>query len=99
VHDKTWDKLGMTPEQLRASLERHAIRARYAERSIALLYACPSRKLVAVDIVDFVRYLEGKVELPIGGHANVRNIADAASGLRFSEHARRAISIPAFRPS
>jgi flagellar biosynthesis protein FliQ len=39
AHDGTCEKLGMTPDQLRASLERHAIRARYTERSIALLYA------------------------------------------------------------
>jgi flagellar biosynthesis protein FliQ len=38
AHDRTWDKLGMTHLQLRSWLERHATRARYAERSIALLY-------------------------------------------------------------
>jgi hypothetical protein len=39
AHEKTWEKFGMTPDQLRVSLERHAVRARYAERSIAFLYA------------------------------------------------------------
>ena len=38
AQEGTWEKLGMTPDQLRASLERHAVRARYAERSIAFLY-------------------------------------------------------------
>jgi hypothetical protein len=39
VHEGTVDKLGITSAQLRSWLERHAQRARYAERSIALLYA------------------------------------------------------------
>ena len=38
AHERTWVKFGMTPDQLRVSLERHAVRARYAERSIAFLY-------------------------------------------------------------
>jgi hypothetical protein len=39
AHEGDWKRLGATPAQLRASLERHAKRARYAEWSIALLYA------------------------------------------------------------
>jgi hypothetical protein len=39
AHEGNWEKLGATPAQLRMALERHAKRARYAEWSIALLYA------------------------------------------------------------
>ena len=39
AHEGDWEKLGTTPAQLRTALERHAKRARYAEWSIALLYA------------------------------------------------------------
>jgi hypothetical protein len=39
AHAGDWQKLGATPGELRAALERHARRARYAEWSIALLYA------------------------------------------------------------
>jgi hypothetical protein len=39
VHEGTWSKLGLSQDELGATLERHAKRARYAERSIALLYA------------------------------------------------------------
>jgi len=39
IHEGEWGKLGTTPAQLRTALERHAKRARYAEWSIALLYA------------------------------------------------------------
>ncbi len=39
AHEGTPDKFGITTAQLRSWLERHAQRARYAERSIALLYA------------------------------------------------------------
>jgi hypothetical protein len=39
AHEGTLDKLGITTEQLRSWLHSHAQRARYAERSIALLYA------------------------------------------------------------
>jgi hypothetical protein len=39
AHEGDWEKLGATPAQLRTALERHAKRARYAEWSIALLYA------------------------------------------------------------
>ncbi|MBV9563680.1 MAG: DUF2721 domain-containing protein [Bradyrhizobium sp.] len=39
VHDRTWERTGLTTAQLRTSLERHAARARYAEGSILLLYA------------------------------------------------------------
>jgi hypothetical protein len=38
AQDGSWARLGATPELLHASLDRHAIRARYAELSIALLY-------------------------------------------------------------
>jgi uncharacterized protein DUF2721 len=39
AHDGSWDRIGTTPHVLRGWLDRHATRARYAERSIALLYA------------------------------------------------------------
>ncbi len=39
AHEGSLDKLGITTDQLRAWLESHAQRARYAERSITLLYA------------------------------------------------------------
>ena len=39
AHEGNWEKLGVTAAQLRAALERHAKRARYAEWSIATLYA------------------------------------------------------------
>lgn len=38
VHEGNWEKIGASREQVRLWLERHAQRARYAERSIALLY-------------------------------------------------------------
>ncbi len=38
ANEGTWDRAGVTPATLRDSLNRHALRARYAERSIALLY-------------------------------------------------------------
>jgi Protein of unknown function (DUF2721) len=39
AHEGSVDKIGVTTAQLRAWLESHAKRARYAERSITLLYA------------------------------------------------------------
>jgi len=39
AQEGSWERLGMTPEVLSTWLERHALRARYAERSIALLYS------------------------------------------------------------
>jgi len=39
AHEQTLDKLGITTGQLRSWLESHALRARYAERSITRLYA------------------------------------------------------------
>jgi len=39
AHEGTLDKIGVTTHQLRSWLESHAQRARYAERSITLLYA------------------------------------------------------------
>ncbi|HEY2532537.1 MAG TPA: DUF2721 domain-containing protein [Xanthobacteraceae bacterium] len=39
AHERDWEKFGTTPAQLRTALERHAKRARFAEWSIALLYA------------------------------------------------------------
>jgi hypothetical protein len=38
AHEGTWTELGLTQEELGATLERHGKRAQYAERSIALLY-------------------------------------------------------------
>jgi hypothetical protein len=39
VAEGTWNRVGPTPQQLRSWLDRHAIRARYAARAIASLYA------------------------------------------------------------
>ena len=39
AHEASWEQLGATPDVLSVWLDRHAARARYAERSIALLYA------------------------------------------------------------
>jgi hypothetical protein len=39
ARDGSWEKLGASQAQLRVWLERHDRRARYAERSIFLLYA------------------------------------------------------------
>jgi hypothetical protein len=39
VHEGSGEKLGASEQQLRVWLERHARRARYAERTIGLLYA------------------------------------------------------------
>jgi hypothetical protein len=38
AQDRGWNRLGISSAQLRAGIRRHAERARYAERSIALLY-------------------------------------------------------------
>jgi len=38
ARDGTWERVGATPDLLRMWLDRHAQRARYAERSIILLY-------------------------------------------------------------
>lgn len=38
ARDRGWGRLGVTPAQLGESIRRHGLRARYAERSIALLY-------------------------------------------------------------
>lgn len=39
VAETSWTRTGTTPQQLRLWLDRHARRARYAERAIAALYA------------------------------------------------------------
>ncbi len=39
AHEGAQEKVGITTDQLRSWQESHALRARYAERSIALLYA------------------------------------------------------------
>jgi len=39
VHEGTLEKIGITTDQLRSWLSSHALRARYVERSITLLYA------------------------------------------------------------
>ena len=39
AHEGTWMKLGLTQAELGTTLKRHQKRARYAERSILLLYA------------------------------------------------------------
>jgi Protein of unknown function (DUF2721) len=38
AREGTWDRVGATPAVVRVWLDRHARRARYAERSILLLY-------------------------------------------------------------
>jgi len=42
AREASWERSGTTPEQLRVWLQRHAVRARYAGRSLALLYAAIS---------------------------------------------------------
>jgi Protein of unknown function (DUF2721) len=59
VHEGDWQRLGTTSAQLRTTLQRHAIRARYAERSIAVLYAT-----VAVFVVTCISIA---VDQAIGG--------------------------------
>jgi hypothetical protein len=39
ANDGTWERLGVTPAAFRGWLDRHALRARYAERSIILFYS------------------------------------------------------------
>jgi hypothetical protein len=39
AHDGSWQRLGATRDLLRIWLDRHATRARYAERSIVLFYS------------------------------------------------------------
>ncbi len=38
ARQRGWEALGISPAQLAGSIRRHGLRARYAERSIALLY-------------------------------------------------------------
>lgn len=59
VHEGDWKRLGTTSAQLSTTLHRHALRARYAERSIAVLYAT-----VAVFVVTCISIA---IDQAIGG--------------------------------
>jgi hypothetical protein len=72
AHEGTIDKLGITPGQLRSWLESHALRARYAERSITLLYAA---------IVVFISTcLSIAMDRALGGSLNWLPVALAVVG-------------------
>ncbi|MBV8210832.1 MAG: DUF2721 domain-containing protein [Burkholderiaceae bacterium] len=67
AHEGTWEKFGMTSDQLRGSLERHAVRARYAERSIAFLYSAVVIFIATCLSIAFVRATGQSLSwLPIG---------------------------------
>jgi hypothetical protein len=66
------DKIGVTTDQLRAWLDRHAKRARYAERSITLLYGA---------IVVFVSTcLSIALDRAVGGSLSWLPVAFAVAG-------------------
>ena len=66
VHDGTPAKLGITSDQLRSWLESHVRRARYAERSIALLYAAIVVFISTCLSIALDRALDGSVSwLPV----------------------------------
>jgi hypothetical protein len=72
AHEGTAGKVGITPDQLRSWLESHAARARYAERSITLLYAAIVVFVSTVLSIALDRALDGSlsglpVVLAVGG--------------------------------
>ena len=72
VHEGNLDKIGVTTDQLRAWLDRHAKRARYAERSITLLYGA---------IVVFVSTcLSIALDRAVGGSLSWLPVAFAVAG-------------------
>jgi hypothetical protein len=72
AHEGRLDKVGITTDQLRSWLESHALRARYAERSITLLYAA---------IVVFISTcLSIALDRALGGSLNWLPISSAVAG-------------------
>lgn len=66
VHEGNPAKLGITSDQLRSWLESHMQRARYAERSIALLYAAIVVFISTCLSIALDRALDGSVSwLPV----------------------------------
>lgn len=66
VHEGTAGNLGVTSDQLRLWLESHARRARYAERSIALLYGAIVVFISTCLSIALDRALDGAVSwLPV----------------------------------
>ena len=66
VHEGNPAKLGITSDQLRSWLESHKQRARYAERSIALLYAAIVVFISTCLSIALDRALDGSVSwLPV----------------------------------
>ncbi len=66
VHEGAAAKLGITTEQLRSWLESHVRRARYAQRSIALLYAAIVVFISTCLSIALDRFLDGSVSwLPV----------------------------------
>jgi len=66
AHDGTLEKVGITIDQLRSWLESHALRARYAERSITLLYAAIVVFISTCLAIALDRALGGSLsELPV----------------------------------
>lgn len=59
AHEGAWARLGLTPAQLRRSLERHARRARWAEGSLALLYAAVVLFIASCLAIPLDRALQG----------------------------------------
>jgi hypothetical protein len=72
AHEGAFDKSGITTDQLRSWLESHALRARYAERSIMLLY---------VAIVVFISTcLSIALDRLVGGALSVLPVMLAVAG-------------------
>jgi hypothetical protein len=66
AHERSVDKLGITTDQLRSWLESHARRARYAERSITVLYAAIVLFISTVLSIALDRALDGLLSgLPV----------------------------------
>jgi hypothetical protein len=66
AHEGSLDKLGVTADQLRSWLHSHALRARYAERSITLLYAAIVVFISTCLSIALDRVLEGALSgLPV----------------------------------
>jgi hypothetical protein len=67
AHQGTWEQHGATPEVLRRWLDRHAVRARYTERAIAVLYAAVAVFIATTLALVLDRAVGGTVAwLPVG---------------------------------
>jgi hypothetical protein len=86
AHEGTLDKIGITTDQLRSWQESHALRARYAERSITLLYAAIVVFISTCLSIALDRALGGS----LGGFArHARDGRDLAPADRRRLHGRR----------